>query len=188
MPQVKAKFGISEDELVKKRLLAELIRREADKAEPCPDCPYTLHLIAGKPQVVAQCKNCRAWYEAHFQKKGYRVDDYVTLIIGDKLTGKSKNTLLRCDASARYLYIIGISETSCWPCMKKRGATAVPLAEPLFQESALVLEPLMHYVLADLDQETYKRTRFPAYTIQRRCGAIPAYTWGYAQFATNWFH
>jgi hypothetical protein len=111
----------------------------------------------------------------------------IKIVIGEVANPQSKNELLRCDAMARYTYISKIHRDKCIQCYRRIHGPKMKAPEFLANLSPQEFDnlPIVGSILCNLTNREYRLRKFPAYTIQRRCGAVPAYTWGYVQFASQ---
>ena len=135
---------------------------------PCPDCPWSLLVLAGKPQLAVRCTRCRTWRHYALRRDTVRAGVagafYAETVLTSTLSQKDINSMLRCDCLAPHLYILHVR--SCAMCDDSRRS-----------DTHMTLYPgnTLHMVIMRLRPDVYHRLRLPAYTLQRRCGANPDY-------------
>jgi hypothetical protein len=139
-----------------------------DEIEPCVDCKWRMLLLRGKPTVAVFCETCRRWF----------ISSHVVYVDEDEVEAKLNGTkehvneLLRCDAMTRMMVVVRTQR--CDYCTGMPGGTTI-LRVSRENRLHLMIRRLLKRA-AEGDTLMYDQAQFPAYTLQRRCGADPELT------------
>ena len=139
-----------------------------DEIEPCVDCAWRMLLLRGKPAVTIFCETCRRWFVS--STVVYTDADEVEASLNG--TNDHINDLLRCDAMTRLLVVARTPR--CDACQRIPGGMLI-LDVSRNNRLNVMIERLLKRA-AEGDTMLYDRAQFPAYTLQRRCGADPKLT------------
>jgi len=136
--------------------------------EPCVDCKWRLLLLRGKPTVAIYCETCRRWFVS--STVIYTDEDEVEA----RLNGEREhvNELLRCDAMTRNM--VTARTQRCDYCQGVPGGR-LTLDISATNRFDHMLRRLLEQG-AEGNTMMYDESQFPAYTLQRRCGADPQLT------------
>lgn len=145
--------------------------------EACPDCQWTTYLLSGRPILFLRCDACKNWYHCNV-----RVVRREPSVAGPVLTLEATlnyecpkgqlNSMLRCDCLAPQIFLGHV------PCCDRCGY------DHRFDDLGLrrcthriQLSPwdTLHACILALTKQRYDKSHLPAYTLQRRCGAIERY-------------
>lgn len=144
---------------------------------PCPDCRWTLYLMTGRPILLLRCEDCKNWFHTNIKSmhqtlfivgKGWEFDAQ----FNHKCSKDDLNSILRCDCLAQQVYLA--HNVRCDVCQKKRSIIRQSL-DPPTHHVRVRPEDTLHNFIMKLTERSYKRSSLPAYTLQRRCGAIQKY-------------
>ena len=144
--------------------------------EPCPDCRWATYILSGRPVLVVRCRECSIWYHTNI-----KVVKRESSLLGPRwvldvqfnheYTRDDLNSILRCDCLAAQLYMT--HNLTCNQCnIVKEGHTAIHRVQVSRHNT-------LRRFLATLTKARYDKSRLPAYTLQRRCGAIREYQMAY---------
>lgn len=143
------------------------------EGHPCPDCRWTLYLMTGRPILVLRCRDCSNWFHANI-KVVSKVPSSIGMAwefdaeFNHKCTKDDLNSILRCDCLARQVYMV--YSLRCDKCQRLPGAMGS------WRHTVRVrANDTLHHFITSLTSRSYKHSNLPAYTLQRRCGAIEAY-------------
>jgi hypothetical protein len=140
-----------------------------DDGHPCPDCQWTTYLLTGRPVVFLRCDACKNWFHCNVKVKtpGKSIVGEVTIVdvsINARATKDMVNSLLRCDCMAPQIFLSHIAH--CDACRGKSIAT---------HSLRLLPKDTLHRFIERMTKQRYNASKLPAYTLQRRCGAVLAY-------------
>lgn len=136
--------------------------------EPCVDCKWRLLLLRGKPTVAIYCETCRRWFIS--STVTYTDEDEVEA----RLNGSKEhvNELLRCDAMTSNLVVARTHR--CDDCQGIPGGVLTLDVSPTNRFDHMLRRMLEQGAKGNTTM--YDASQFPAYTLQRRCGADPQFT------------
>jgi hypothetical protein len=154
--------------------------------KPCPDCRWTVYLMTGRPILLLRCEDCRNWFHANI-----RVVQREPAIIGmgwkfeatfnHAYSKDDLNSIFRCDCLAKQVYLA--HNVRCDLCYGHRNYE-VARESPRHVVHVRANDTL-HEFLLRLTHSAYKKSALPAYTLQRRCGAVPEYLDRYLELMTE---
>lgn len=145
-----------------------------DEIEPCVDCKWRMLLLRGKPTVAIYCETCRRWF----------ISSHVVYVDEDEVearlngTKEHVNELFRCDAMVRMM--VAARTQRCDYCSGMPGGTTILSVGRAHRMQHMIRRLLKE--AAEGNTLMYDRAQFPAYTLQRRCGADPELTELYLKF------
>jgi hypothetical protein len=151
--------------------------------DPCPDCQWTTYLLSGRPILFLRCDACKNWFHCNVRivKKGASVAGpawQLEASINYECTKDLLNSMLRCDCLAQQIFLSHVAH--CDLCAsfsipaRKKGE--YPPSEQRAKHVIRVLpQHTLHAFIMRLSKEDYRKSSLPAYTLQRRCGAVTAY-------------
>lgn len=142
---------------------------------PCPDCQWTMYLMTGRPIVLVRCPVCKNWYHANVKVRGQTHSIIgsgleLAITINHDATKKTINSILRCDCLAKQVYLV--SSIICQHC--QRNDSNSPPREHTHVVTVRRNNTLHEFMLG-ITPRKYKHSRLPAYSLQRRCGAVSEY-------------
>jgi hypothetical protein len=141
--------------------------------DPCPDCPWTTYLLSGRPILFMRCNACRNWFHCNIKvktpSKNVAGGTTVEATLNLEATRGMVYSLLRCDCLAPQIFLTYIANCdSC--CELSLGLVAL-----MGYTLTLTHPHTLHSLIRGLTISTYGELGLPAYTLQRRCGAVEAY-------------
>ena len=148
---------------------------------PCPDCRWTMYLMTGRPILVLRCEDCKNWFHANITVK-QRVPSIIGVgwdfeaSFNHRYSKDDLNSILRCDCLAKQVYMAhGVRCNDCTRTRRSVGHSHAGEAEAPRHAIRVRADDTLHEFITRLTKHKYSKSNLPAYTLQRRCGAVAAY-------------
>lgn len=147
------------------------------EGKPCPDCRWTMYLMTGRPILLLRCSDCKNWFHTNIKI----IQRYRSIVgwcwefearFNHTCTKDDLNSILRCDCLAKQVFMS--YKVCCDACQQQQSNMSQSL-NLLTHRIRVRPDDTLHNFIMQLTTRTYKHSRLPAYTLQRRCGAIQAY-------------
>ena len=143
---------------------------------PCPDCRWTMYLMTGRPILLLRCQDCKNWFHANISVKEREPSIIGTgwqfeATFNTRCSKDDLNSIFRCDCLAKQVFLA--HSVRCDDCFGYRAGHVI--TEQPKHKIHVRADDTLHKFIMKLTKQKYQKSNLPAYTLQRRCGAVKAY-------------
>jgi hypothetical protein len=135
-----------------------------------------MYLMTGRPILMLRCQDCKNWFHANISVQA-RMPSVIGVgwqfeaTFNRSCSKDDLNSIFRCDCLARQVFLA--HSVRCDDCFGYHASKLI--VEPPKHKIHVRADDTLHVFIMRLTKQKYNKSNLPAYTLQRRCGAVVEY-------------